>query len=170
MTYKPGTGQTIDAIYAWVATEPDGGEGVCAALIGGMVVPLVNADMDRVRRLRPHVEEARRLSGRPVHLVCYGRREDLECCRERPGAYNLARTPAGAPDSTGTPGEHDGSGRSVRPRRLLDQEDGWILRQAPSSPKYCLADTTRPQLLRAFAGMMRAGAVIDCSFCSWRPF
>jgi hypothetical protein len=27
----PDTPQIIDALYAWVATEPDGGEGLCGA-------------------------------------------------------------------------------------------------------------------------------------------
>ena len=28
--WKVGTGQKIERLYAWVATEPDGGEGVCS--------------------------------------------------------------------------------------------------------------------------------------------
>lgn len=55
-SWKPGTGQTIDALYAWVATEPDGGEGVCSAQIG----------------------DTHRMTGHPVRLVRFGQREDIE--------------------------------------------------------------------------------------------
>lgn len=79
-SWKPRTGQSIDALYAWVATEPDGGEGIIAALIPGMpgMTPLVGADMDRMRSYRPFAEMARIGSGYPVRLVRFGSREDLE--------------------------------------------------------------------------------------------
>jgi hypothetical protein len=77
-SWKPGTGQTIDALFAWVATEPDGGEGVCSAQIGDIHMPLVGADMDRVQSLRPYAELARRASGYPVRLVRFAHRVDLE--------------------------------------------------------------------------------------------
>lgn len=70
--------QTIDALYAWVATEPDGGEGVCAAQIDREILPLVGADIDRARALRPYAKTAREATGYPVRLVRFSRREDLE--------------------------------------------------------------------------------------------
>lgn len=76
--WKPGTGQTIDALYAWVATEPDGGEGVCSAQIGDVHFPLVGADMDRIKSFRAAAEAIHRLTGYPVRLVRFSRREDLE--------------------------------------------------------------------------------------------
>ena len=51
--------KTIDAMYAWIATEPDGGEGVCAARIGDMMMPLIGADVDRAKSLRPYAKAAR---------------------------------------------------------------------------------------------------------------
>jgi hypothetical protein len=78
-TWKPRTGQSIDALFAWVCTEPDGGEGVIGADVGlGGVTPSVGADMDRIKSLRPYAEAARRLTGYPVRLVRFGSREDLE--------------------------------------------------------------------------------------------
>ena len=77
-SWHPGQGQEIEALYAWVATEPDGGEGVCSAQIGGMHLPLVGADMDRMKSLRPYAETVRRMSGYPVRLVRFSHREDLE--------------------------------------------------------------------------------------------
>jgi len=72
------TAKTIDAIYAWIATEPDGGEGVCSAQMGNMHMPLVGADMDRIKSLRRFAEIAHQFSGYPVRLVRFSKREDLE--------------------------------------------------------------------------------------------
>jgi hypothetical protein len=77
-SYRPGTGQSIEAIYAWVATEPDGGEGICSMQIGDTHMPLVGADMDRMKSLRPHAEFIHKMGGYPVRLVRFGSREDLE--------------------------------------------------------------------------------------------
>lgn len=72
--------RSIDALYAWVATEKDGGEGVCGAFIAGLggMVPLVGADRERVDSLRPYAELTRKTTGCPVRLVRFSRREDLE--------------------------------------------------------------------------------------------
>lgn len=77
-SYRPGTGQSIDAIYAWVATDPDGGEGICSFQLGDTHMPLVGADMDRIKSLRRFAESVRRISGYPVRLVRFGSRDDLE--------------------------------------------------------------------------------------------
>lgn len=61
-----------------MATEPDGGEGVCSAQIGDVHFPLVGADMDRIKSLRPHAEAIRKMTGYPVRLVRFGSRDDLE--------------------------------------------------------------------------------------------
>lgn len=76
--WRPGRGQAIGALYAWIATEPDGGEGLCSAQIGDTHMPLIGADMDRIKSMRPAAEAVRRASGYQVRLVRYGRREDLE--------------------------------------------------------------------------------------------
>jgi len=68
----------IDALYAWVAVEPDGGEGVCSAQLGDVHMPLVGADMDRMKSLREHAEYIHRITGCPVKLVRFGRHADLE--------------------------------------------------------------------------------------------
>jgi hypothetical protein len=65
-------------LYAWVATEPDGGEGVCSAQIGDIHFPLVGADMDRMKSVRDFAEIAHRATGYPVRLVRFSRRENLE--------------------------------------------------------------------------------------------
>jgi hypothetical protein len=77
-SWKPLRGQKIEAIYAWVAEEPDGGEGVCGAQLGSFSMPLLGADMERIASLRPYAEMARAASGYPVRLVRYAHRENLE--------------------------------------------------------------------------------------------
>jgi hypothetical protein len=47
MSAREPRAKTVDA----VATMPDGGEGVCAALIGNTMYPLVGADIDRVKSI-----------------------------------------------------------------------------------------------------------------------
>jgi hypothetical protein len=76
--WRPGRGQKIKALYAWVATEPDGGEGVASVQLGGVHMPMVGADMDRIKSLRPHAELVRRATGYPVRLIRFAMREDLE--------------------------------------------------------------------------------------------
>lgn len=69
----------IDAIYAWIATEPDGGEGVCAHSMPRLgLVPLVGADRERVESLRPFARAVAKQSGCPVRLVCFTTRNVLE--------------------------------------------------------------------------------------------
>jgi hypothetical protein len=73
----------IDAIYAWVATETDGSEGICSGDfeipgIGKRHMPLIGADRDRIESLRPIAEYVHRATGCPVRMVRFTLREDLE--------------------------------------------------------------------------------------------
>jgi hypothetical protein len=70
--WRPGTGQKIERLYAWVVVESDGGEGVAAASIGAMMIPLIGADQARVESLRSHAEAVRRASGCRVLLKVFG--------------------------------------------------------------------------------------------------
>lgn len=78
--WKPRKGQKIEKLFAWVATEADGGEGVCGAYVPSMggLVPLVGADRERIESLRPHAEIIRRESGFPVRMVEFSTRIDGE--------------------------------------------------------------------------------------------
>ena len=60
--------QKIDEIYAWVATEADGGEGIPAITMSGVAYPLVGADLDRMEAYRPYAQFLSD-SGIPVRLV-----------------------------------------------------------------------------------------------------
>jgi hypothetical protein len=67
----------IEAIWAYLSVD-EGGEGVCAAPIGGTFLPMIAADKRRLDQLKPM---ARALAARfkmPVRLVRFTAREDIE--------------------------------------------------------------------------------------------
>lgn len=72
-----GAGRRIEALYAWICREPDGGEGVVATLLGGQWFPLIGADRERIESLRA-VAQATKSAGYPVKLVCFDRLTVLE--------------------------------------------------------------------------------------------
>lgn len=75
-------GQRIEALFAWVSVEPDGGEGVLAAdmeMFGRLTcVPLVGADLDRMESYRAYAEALHKITQRPVKLVRFDHMTVLE--------------------------------------------------------------------------------------------
>jgi hypothetical protein len=67
----------IERIWAFLSID-DGGEGVCAAPIGGMTLPLIAADWHRLVLLRPYAQTVVKMFRRPVRLACFRSREDVE--------------------------------------------------------------------------------------------
>jgi hypothetical protein len=66
----------ISRIYAWIARDADGIEGVVASpMRGGMILPLVGADMERVTSLEMLARAAGVARGVPVTLVRFERAE-----------------------------------------------------------------------------------------------
>jgi hypothetical protein len=70
--------QTIDALYAWVATNPDGNEGICSVIVDGRHTPMVFGSLRVANLARRDIEALRLATGVPVRLVRFSRREDLE--------------------------------------------------------------------------------------------
>lgn len=69
----------IDSLWAFTAIDKDGTEGVCAATIGDLgVVPLVGADLARIKALRPYAQVVATATGRPVVLSHFSVRTDQE--------------------------------------------------------------------------------------------
>lgn len=69
---------TINSVWMAVAVDGDGNEGVCAALVGGMWMPLLAADRDRLPWL---LEQAELLAGaqdRPVRVIRLTTREEVD--------------------------------------------------------------------------------------------
>ncbi len=73
----PSLGYRIDRLFAYLTTGADG-EGVAAVTIDRTLMPLIGADADRVMALRPYAEEIARRSGRPVRLVRFDTRTEIE--------------------------------------------------------------------------------------------
>lgn len=80
----PGkTDLEITALFAWVVTQPDGGEGIAGITLdgpgeSGVSMPLIGADVDRIQSYRWHAQWLRKATGYPVRLVRFSSREDLE--------------------------------------------------------------------------------------------
>jgi len=69
----------IDALYAWIATDSRGGEGIPALSTPLGEMPMIGADRDRIESLRPH---AMKVAGqgytvRLVAFACVGTLETL---------------------------------------------------------------------------------------------
>lgn len=77
----------IEKIYAFIAEDngPDD-EGITAFLGpgGGMWMPMVAADLARVISLRPLAQDIARRSGKPVHLLEFSIRTELEVIQPVP--------------------------------------------------------------------------------------
>jgi hypothetical protein len=78
---KPGApGYRLTTLTAYVAVDPkDDSEGIVGGTVPGLgTTPLIGADDARVMQLRPIAEKTARLTGRPVKLVRFTGREDIE--------------------------------------------------------------------------------------------
>ena len=71
----------INEMYAFVATEEDGTEGIPAVRMGNTFYPLVGADMDRIESLR-HLAQGFADEGVPIKLVRFSTAEILETLSE----------------------------------------------------------------------------------------
>jgi hypothetical protein len=70
--WKAGTGQRIEKLYAWIAEEPDGGEGVVGGTFPGLgTIPLIGADKARIESYRTFAEMTQRATGYPVRLKVF---------------------------------------------------------------------------------------------------
>jgi hypothetical protein len=67
----------IDRIWAFLSLD-DGGEGVMAAPIGGMTLPMVAADKRRVDSLIPLAKKLAKSFGKPVRLAKFDQRTDVD--------------------------------------------------------------------------------------------
>jgi len=70
----------IDQMYAFVVVDPeDDTEGITAFVDGGgMAMPMVGADMDRVDSLRPIAEGMAKNIGRSISVLRFSQRTEIE--------------------------------------------------------------------------------------------
>lgn len=73
-----GLGYVINDIYAFIAVHDDGDEAIPAHSMGNLMMPLVGADLTRLQQLRPLAERVAKESGKPVKLVRFTTRTELD--------------------------------------------------------------------------------------------
>jgi hypothetical protein len=74
----PGLKRSIETLFAWLQLDEEGNEGVAAFCADNQWYPMIGADWERVRSLRPMAERIARLTGRPMRLVRFRVREEVE--------------------------------------------------------------------------------------------
>jgi len=69
----------ITEMFAFICEDKGpNDEGVVGMSFGDWMMPLVGADIDRVKSLRPHARAIARKTGKKVKLIHFTHREDLE--------------------------------------------------------------------------------------------
>jgi hypothetical protein len=76
----PGTIRRIDEIWAFIAVDDDGNEGICAAPLqrGMLSVPLIAADAARLTSVMPIAQQMADMFGRDVRLVKFSTRDVIK--------------------------------------------------------------------------------------------
>jgi hypothetical protein len=68
----------ITSVTAFLSVGDDDEEGVIGIQLDGAWFPLVMADEERLRQMRPYAEEVARQTKRPVRLVRFETRTEVE--------------------------------------------------------------------------------------------
>jgi hypothetical protein len=76
--WRHSTGQKIERLYAWVAEEADGGEGLCSMPLGDIQMPMIGADRARIESMRDYAQRIASILGIPIRLVEFSTRTVLE--------------------------------------------------------------------------------------------
>jgi hypothetical protein len=69
MSWKPCNGEKIERVYAWIATDQDGSEGIISIEVGDIHYPLIGADTERIESLRTYARRVQMMTGYPIKLV-----------------------------------------------------------------------------------------------------
>jgi hypothetical protein len=78
--WQPGRGDPIVELYAYIATEPNGGQVPASAFLPVLnsSIPLVSHDLDLIRSWRTHAQDYRKATGCGVRLMRFSLAEGLE--------------------------------------------------------------------------------------------
>lgn len=68
----------INEIYAYIATETDGKEGVLGGIFEGRALPFIGADLSRMESLRPYAQLVADEKGIDVKMVHFKQRVDVK--------------------------------------------------------------------------------------------
>lgn len=74
----PMTPFQVSEVYAFLAVDGEGAEGVPATQLGDMLMPLVAADRARLDDLRPIAQHLASAYGFPITVARFTVREDIE--------------------------------------------------------------------------------------------
>lgn len=75
----------IERLYAWIATDESGEDGIPALATPQGTMPMIGSDKARIESLRPRAEALAREEGYPVKLVEFTRMVVLETFEGAPG-------------------------------------------------------------------------------------
>lgn len=65
----------ITELYAFVATDPDGSEGIMAFRSGDHWMPMIGADLARVESLRPLADRIAKATGQQYEIRYFTRKQ-----------------------------------------------------------------------------------------------
>ena len=67
----------IEEIYAYISVD-DGNEGICAFTRNNTMIPMIGADLVRMRQLKPIARDLAKISPYPIKLIKLSTREEVE--------------------------------------------------------------------------------------------
>lgn len=75
----PNVMPRINSLWVYLSRDKDGNEGLCAAPVGpgGMILPLIAADPERLKLITPLAEQLAKFTGMTIVLVEFTTRADL---------------------------------------------------------------------------------------------
>ncbi len=150
----------IDEMFAYVAVD-DEGEGITAYLSpeNGQWMPMVGADMDRMKSLAPVAQQLADKGDRPIKLIRYETRTELETLepRERPAEelehlVDIADLPADLPEDDADDDEGLIFAQDVLVVALLTKRGPGIaityLSDGRPTPPFCVTEGLADDLVR----------------------
>lgn len=79
--HAPTNHLKIDEMWAFISVDQDGNEGVCAFQSGSMMVPMVAADIERVKDFEPIAKRLAKVSPYPIKLIKFSTREEVQAIK-----------------------------------------------------------------------------------------
>lgn len=78
IVHDPENKFKIECVWAFISQDEKGNEGVIGAQLGGVMMPMVCADMERMEQLRPIAKKMAKETRKKIKLIKLHTREDVE--------------------------------------------------------------------------------------------
>ncbi len=98
-------GFVVDELFAFIAVDDDGDEGVMAAIMGDTMMPLIFADLTRLPAFAPIADNIAKAAGMDYTLKHFQLLGDVS--DEYLGQYKTIQEPSLPPDDSGDTGEDE---------------------------------------------------------------